>query len=522
MMLLPDYRVRQRDYLLEISRAITEQLDLNEVLRRILRAAASMLAGHVGLIALREGEALRVRASYGISPEVLEHFEPLLTDVSIDDEGGLTIPFLEEKLQLVAEAVDLRLRQVVALPMSVGQAFVGVIYIFRSYGGSFSLNDRRVLESFADQAAIAVHNARSYQTAERERRRLEAILEHTADGVMILSPTRRIEMFNRALSRITGWPAERAIGQLHDAVVVWHRREPGMRLEEAITTGWLTQRAAGAPVNTLYAEGDLLRPDGTIIGVGITYAPLIEQGQVVNIIANVRDITHFREAQEMKSTFISVISHELKTPVSLIKGYASTLRREDAAWDPATVQASLQVIEDEADRLAELIDNLLEASRLQAGNFKLDISDVSLCHLAERVAADFRTQTNKHTIVVDFPRDCPVVRGDEKRLRNVLDNLVSNAIKYSPNGGQVRIWAEVHPDEVWVGVSDEGIGIPQDELDRVFERFYRVNHDITRKTKGTGLGLYLVQSIVEAHGGRIWAESTPGKGATFTFALPRE
>ena len=521
-MLLPDYRVRQRDYLLEISRAITEQLDPDEVLRRILHAAVSMLAGHAGLIALRDGESVRVRASYGIRPEQLEYFEPLLTDISIDDDGSLIIPNLEQKLLAIAQAVDLWLRQVVALPMSVGGAFIGVIYIFRSHGSSFSLNDRRVLESFADQAAIAVHNARLYHAAERERRRLEAILEHTADGVMILNPALKIVSFNRALSRMTGWPAERAIGAPHDKVIVWRRHEPGMGLSEAIAGGWPLPSDSDRPTNTLYVEGDLLRPDGTVISVGITYAPLIEERRLVNVIANVRDITHFREAQELKSTFISVVSHELKTPVSLIKGYASTLRREDAAWDPHTIQASLQVIEEEADRLAELIENLLQASRLQAGRFKLELGDVALDTLAGRVAADFRTQTDRHVIMVDFPPGFPLVRGDEMRLRNVLENLVSNAVKYSPDGGEIRIWGKVFPGEVLVGVSDEGVGLPQDELERVFERFYRVDHEITRKTQGTGLGLYLAHAIIEAHGGRIWAESTPGQGTTFTFALPRE
>jgi PAS domain S-box-containing protein len=522
-MLLPDYRVRQRDYLLEISRAITEQLDLNEVLRRILRAAVSMLAGQAGMIALRDETGMRVRASYGISPALLDHFRPLLTDVSTSEDGSLNIPELDRKMQVVARAVNLGLRQVVALPMEVADELVGVIYIFRAYGGGFSLNDRRVLASFADQAAIAMQNARLYQAAEREKKRLEAILEHTADGVMILSPGLRVESFNRALSRFTGWPAEQAIGRPHDEVILWHRREPGMDLEEAVAGGWPLQREGGAPSDTLYVEGDLLRPDGTSVSVGVTYAPLLERdGRLVNVIANVRDITHFREAQEMKSAFVSEISHELKTPVSLIKGYASTLRREDARWEPETVQTSLQVIEEEADRLAALIENLLEASRLQAGGLKLDMGDVALDRLAEQVAADFSTQTDKHTLVVDFPPAFPVVPGDEMRLRQVLDNLVSNAIKYSPKGGEVRLWGQARPDEVLVSVSDQGVGLPQDELDRVFERFYRVDHALTRKTKGAGLGLYLAQAIVEAHNGRIWAESTPGQGATFTFALPRE
>lgn len=520
-MLLPDYRVRQRDYLLEISRAITAQLDLDEVLRRILRASTTMLVGQAGLIALQGDEGLRVRAVYGISQAMLDHFSPLLTDISIRADGDLDIPKLDEKIQKLAQAVDLR--QVVALPMSVGSEFVGVIYIFRTYGGSFSRNDHRVLESFADQAAIAVHNARLYAGAQRERKRFEAILEHAADGVMILTPDLQIESFNRALSQITGRRAEQTIGRDHDDVIVWRCCAPGADIHAALAAGWPAPPAGERPTDTLYVEGDLVRPDGTTISVGVTYAPLLDaKGDLVNVIANVRDITHFRKAQEMTSTFVSVISHELKTPVALIKGYASTLRREDAAWSPETLQQSLKVIEEEADRLTTLIDNLLQVSRLQSGAFEVDLSgDVALDQLANRVAENFRTQTGKHTIVVDFPAGFPKVPGDEANLRHVLDNLVGNAIKYSPNGGEVRISGTVHDDKVCVSVTDQGVGIPYDELERIFERFYRIDDALTRKTQGTGLGLYLANAIIEAHGGDIWAEGKPGEGATFTFSLPR-
>lgn len=521
MMLLPDYRVRQRDYLLEISRAITARLDLDEVLRRILRASTTMLAGQAGIIALRSDEGLRVRAVYGISQAMLDYFSPLLADISIREDGVLNIPKLDEKIQKLAHAVELR--QVVALPMAVGEEFVGVIYIFRAYGSDFSQNDRRVLQSFADQAAIAVHNARLYANVQRERKRFEAILEHAADGVMILTSDLRVESFNHALSQITGWQANQAIGRAHDDIIVWSCCEPGTDLHAALAEGW--PHPDGQPHNdTLYVEGDLVRPDGTKISIGITYAPLLDSdGNLINVIVNVRDITHFRKAQEMTSTFVSVVSHELKTPVALIKGYASTLRREDATWSPETLQHSLQVIEEEADRLTTLIDNLLQVSRLQTGAFAIDLTgDVALDQLAKRVAKNFRTQTDKHEILIDFPPDFPKVPGDETKLRHVLDNLVNNAIKYSPEGGKVQIGGTVNEDKVHVSVSDEGVGLPQDELERIFERFYRVDDALTRKTQGTGLGLYLANAIVQAHNGDIWAEGTPGEGAKFTFSLPKE
>jgi signal transduction histidine kinase len=224
----------------------------------------------------------------------------------------------------------------------------------------------------------------------------------------------------------------------------------------------------------------------------------------------------------MKSTFISVISHELKTPVALIKGYAGTLRRQDADWDQEIIRESLEIIEEESDRLAQLIDNLLDASRLQAGQLKLDRSDVNLAEMAARVVREFRTQSNRHTFEVDFASEYPIVQGDAERLRQVITNLISNAIKYSPDSGKIIVSGRYDDSQVYVAVSDQGIGIPAGERERIFDRFYRVDSALSRRTQGAGLGLYLAKSVVEAHGGRIWVSSTPGQGSTFVFTLPRE
>src|SRR5690606_27013903 len=166
---------------------------------------------------------------------------------------------------------------------------------------------------------------------------------------------------------------------------------------------------------------------------------------MTDIIASVRDLTRYREEEALQKTFISVISHELKTPVSIIKGYAGTLRRPDGHWSSEILDESLSVIEEEADNLNVLIDNLLEASRLQAGTFVLEISDeVDLKRLANSVARRFATQTSIHEIKVDFPDNFPMVIGDERRLTQVMNNLVSNAMKYSPDGGQISISGGVH------------------------------------------------------------------------------
>lgn len=516
-----DIRVRQRDYLLEISRALTSQLNIDEVLKLILEASVEMLNGWAGLIALKEAgqDVFTIRARYGIQRELLNHFQSLITDIPETFSERFTIPQLKQKVQDIAREVGIEYLRPVALPMTSGggRDLIGVVYVFRLHGADFTPNERRLLQSFADQAAIAVHNANLYSQVVAEKRRLDAILQYSADGVFILDQNRRFITFNYALSHMIGWQPADAIGKPHDEVIQWARREPGMSLLEAEAGGW--------PLNarsTLYVEGDLLRTDGGTTSVGLTYAPLFDrENRLVNTIANVRDITRFRQAEEAKSTFISVVSHELKTPVSLIKGYASTLLRDDARWDQETISDGLVVIEEEADKLADLIENLLEASRAQSGFITLQKGEVRLDRLAERLVAKFSHQSDKHTFMVDFPSDFPVVDGDENRLRQVLTNLIGNAIKYSPAGGEVRISGTAMPDTVQIAVSDQGVGLPEEALTRIFERFYRVDDALTRKTQGAGLGLYIARSAVEAHGGEIWAESEPGKGATFIFTLPR-
>jgi len=515
--MLPDFRVRQRDYLLEISRAITEELDLDRLLDRIARVSAEILGGQASLIVLRAEEGWRVRASYGINPAFLEHLSPLLADIpDHGDPERFELPEVSRRLQRITQAASMGLLTGVGLPLIARQEIVGVIFVFRSYAGGFSAEDRALLQGFATQAAIAVHNARLYAAVSAQKQDLAAVLESSADGIFILDPRLRFLGFNRACARMTGYGADEAIGQEHAQVIRWLRREPGLGLEEAVAGGWPL-----SPQATLYVEGDLLKRGGEPLSVGITYAPALSpDGKLRSIVGNLRDITKFREAEEVKSTFISIISHELRTPVALIKGYVGTLRREDAHWDPAVVRDSLAVIEEESDRLAQLIDDLLDASRLQAGGLALQRSDVALDQLATRLVERFRTQTTRHEFDLAFPKDFPAIAGDEDRLTQVLSNLISNAVKYSPDGGRITIRGQVRPAEVVVSVADQGPGIPAQDAPRVFDRFYR-SSETARKTKGAGLGLYLAKAVVEAHGGRIWVDPQNEPGARISFSLPR-
>ncbi len=510
--MLPDFRVRQRDYLLEISRALTQELDLEKLLARILRISIEMLAGQAGLIALKLPDGWRVATAHGIAPAFLSYLTPLLAEEKVRE---LDVLELNRMLKDMTYTASRGILNGTGLPLSAHEQVIGVIFIFRNYPDMFTPNDRILLQSFADQAAIAVFNAQLYGQVTYEKKRLDALLDSAADGILILDADLNIERCNGAFEKLFGETREEIVGKNHKDIIKWKKEPHGKTLEESVLDGWpLTPNA------TLYVEGDLKRPLPPPLPVGITYAPLLsEENKLRNVILSVRDITHFRTADELKATFISVVSHELRTPVALIKGYASTLRRDDAKWDKATINDSLAVIEEESDRLSKMIDDLLDASRLQAGGLSLNHADVALPSLALRVSERFASQSPKHRIVTDFPANFPVILGDENRLEQVISNLVSNALKYASKG-EIKISGDVRPEQVVICVSDEGPGIDAKDLPHIFDRFYRSTNAV-KQTKGAGLGLYLARAIVESHGGRMWADASTDSGARICFSLPR-
>jgi len=514
--MLPDFRLRQREYLLEISRAMSARLDLSSLLELTLKSAVEILAGQAGLITLRRNDGQMMPwASIGLPLQAVPLFEPLWRDLGQDTQTDASLD-ISLRLALASRAAGVPMRQVVALPLQIGDELIGYIFIFRTRGAAFSPNDRQVLSAFADQTAIAVHNARLYQEVSAERERLNAIIENSGDGVMIINPYRIIQTWNRALTNLTGISAEQAIGRPCYEILNL-RTKPGVSL--CHTACPLIHPPEDG---RLYAEGQHRRADGLAITLADNYSPQINaEGEVTQFVANVRDMTHLREAEELKQTLLSVISHELKTPVSIIKGYAGTLAREDANWDKATLADGLAVIEEEADRLNRLITNFLEASRLQAGGFELKLSLLNLEEMARASVEKLQTTTTKHTFTITFPASFPLIHGDFERLGEVITNLLGNAIKYSPEGGLIEIGGEAGSlHTVRLFVKDRGIGIPPAEQERIFDRFHRVDNRLARQTPGTGLGLYLVKAVVEAHNGKVWVESTAGKGSTFWVELP--
>jgi len=518
--LLPDFRVQQRDYFLEMARALTQELDVDTLLERSLTISMEVLAGHAGLIALRsESGEWRIHVSKGLPDAFLKFIEPYLAEIppAPEDPENLELPGIEKMLKELTRTASLGLLTSVALPLIARGIVVGVVFIFRNYLTLFSAYDRKLLAGFATQAAIAVQNAQFYSAVSHEKQRMDALMDSAADGMLILNPDHSIYMCNPSLARLLNVEREDVAGKKHEEIINWTGQPIGLTLEQAEAGGWPLTRNAH-----LYVEGDLDRSkELPPLPVGITYAPLIgQEGVLVNIIATVRDITRFRQAEEMKSTFISIISHELKAPVALIKGYVGTLRREDADWDREVVDDSLAVIEDEADHLTEMIENLLDASRLQAGGLDIKRSDIDLVMMINQIAERMQTQTSRHKIIVDFPNNFPIILADARRMQQIITNLVSNAIKYSPEG-EICIRGQVQPENVVVCVSDQGPGIASEDIPHIFDRFYRAP-DMAKHTKGAGLGLYLTRAIVEAHEGRIWVDTQSGQGARICFALPRQ
>jgi signal transduction histidine kinase len=228
------------------------------------------------------------------------------------------------------------------------------------------------------------------------------------------------------------------------------------------------------------------------------------------------------EANRLKAELISTLAHEMRTPLTSIKGYSTALLMEEVTFNPETQREFLQFIDEECDVLQTLIHDLLESSIIDAGLLRLEPQPVQLPRLAKSVTDDIARRTEIHRFLLDFPERFPILDADPDRIVQVLRNLLDNAVKYSPEGGLIVVRGEVREEEVVVSVADQGVGLTPEHLNRLFEKFFRAKSSLGRHVVGSGLGLPISRTIVESHGGRIWAESQVGEGTTLFFALPLE
>lgn len=512
--MLPDYRVRQRDYLLEILRALTEELDLPVLLKRILRITVEMLGGHAGFIALLDDEhGWQIAVHQGLQDALHTYLENWMATLPKDvGEEGARVPEMNKMLS------DISMGMISGVGISMvnqGQV-IGQIYVFRNYRTTFSTNDYSLLNSFANQAAIAVRNAKLYKEIKDHNLRTAALLDSVADGIVILGPDLKITQVNATFCKLVNAAPGSLIGETYENAVQWDGVNKGLPVQEALRYNWTRY-----PREDMYIEGNMVRKGNLPpLPISINYAPLFSgDGKLLNIIASVRDITRHRTAEDLKTGFMSVISHELKTPIALIKGYASTLRRDDVDWDKEMVDESLAIIEDEADHLAAMVEDLLDATRLQAGGLAFRPTELDIDALVEDLLRKHTLQAQRQPLITHLPHNFPLVHADPTRINQLLTNLISNSIKYAKEG-TIEVDGEAFEDHVKICISDHGPGFDPIDVPHAFDRFYRADYNNTN-TKGTGLGLFLSKSIVEAHGGKIWVDEKYTSGARICFTLPR-
>jgi PAS domain S-box-containing protein len=342
----------------------------------------------------------------------------------------------------------------------------------------------------------------------------EFILENSADAILTLDQERRILTTNSALERLTGRTNTELVGHYCSEVL---RLEDNQGVQICQVQCPLLQEVSGY----YDLEGILTAKDGRKLNVAIRYSlPPLDSQVPLPVVVNIRDMRGLSRAESLSSTLVATVSHELQTPISIIKAYASTLARPDVKWDEDTIRDKLQSIEEESDRLSELVGRLLYASRIDGGVIPLNRMVVDIKKEVRKVAKRLTDKSDIHEIDVEFPPDFPPVLADPEKLEDVLTNLMDNAIKFSPDGGRVTVKGAIGDSEVEITVADKGIGIAPDERELIFDRFYRTGDATVKAVQGVGLGLHICKSIIEAHGGRIWVSSRRGKGSEFTFTLP--
>ena len=403
----------------------------------------------------------------------------------------------------------------VRLPLLARGEALGLLNIQSRHHREFTQADEDLLIAIGNQIGIAIANAQLIDDAERRRATLDSVMSSMVDGLILVDRRDRIVYANPRAKELLGLPILDAMGhtlQDLDHAINERATEPEHTfcdLRAALVESQTTPTAefaltAPAPRTVQARFFAIHDAGGGSQGLGIL----------------IRDITREKELDEMKSQLLSTVSHELRTPLASIKGFATTLLRDDVEWEEESRREFLAIIDEESDRLTELIGNLLDMARIEAGTLRVETEPTDLRPIILETVAEFRIMTRAHEIGVDLPAVLPPIMADPRRARQILRNLVENAIKYSPDGGPIKVSVRVRSGEIQTSVADRGIGIEAEQLEHIFDRFYQVDNASTRKVGGSGLGLSICKAIVEAHGGSIWVESQPGAGSTFHFTLP--
>ena len=462
-------------------------------------------------------------ADEGVSNEVFRTNAPLITyDAALDpcasSEGlaqlgvrnALSVPLIVEKRDEDNRVLD--------------RTTVGVLHVFnKKYGGMFADEDVRLLEQLARQGAAVIASAQMYREVVQEKQELLHTIDSLYAGLLMVGNHGRLLQINPSARAILGIspqlplidvPYDQAIGDERVRAILARALSSG-HAEVADEVAFPIPQAAP---EDQFQERIYQVQCATVRD---------DEGLPAGIVAIFNDITEIRGVEQMKTAFISTVSHELRTPLTSIKGFISTLLTdEEGYYDEATRREFYGIIDSECDRLYRLIKDLLDISRIEQGQaMQMNWETVDVPALTEKVLAAQRGYAKDHVLALDFPPDFPSIEADPDKLDQILTNLVNNAVKYSPHGGEVRVAGSLGTDDgppsVTLRVSDEGMGISREHLRKIWERFYRVDNRDNREIGGTGIGLALVKALVEeGHHGRVAVESELGRGTTFSVTLP--
>lgn len=515
----------------ESIKAINSALTLDELLQRIVENASQVLRGARCSIALMDERRERVvtAAAAGIPREEL-------WGTAFRLGQGVAGWVVENRQAVLINAVErdprfLRVGQwpigsMVSVPLISNNQVIGALTATSPECNAFTEADVSLLDAFGDQAVVAVKNARLYEQLVREEKEtarlyqsvleksneLEAILRGIGDGVIVIDPQLRLLMMNPVAARIFG---------------VVKAPQPGVRLPEIVSNEallGLAQETLADTTTPLIREIILDRSGAQTATYQALASPVKgAQEQVRGVVMVLRDITSQKEIERMKSNFLSVVSHELRTPLHSIKGFVDIILMGKTGQINDLQRDFLNTVKESTINLQRLINDLLEFSRMEAGRVKLMPQMISMYDIAEKVVEQLAplAQESRLTLKNEVPEAIPLIEADPMRIEQVLTNLVSNAIKFTPAGGSIWIRAEDAGDQVHVAVKDTGIGIAEGEQEKIFQRFYQVDSSVTRAYRGAGLGLTICKFIVEYHHGRIWVESKVNEGSTFHFTLPK-
>ena len=512
----------------QASLLITQSLDLDDILQGVADGACLITDAQYGaLLVFGESGNMGHLTISGLSPDEIAD----LGEWPADD--GL-LGYLDELQQPLRLANIAEHPESAALPenrppiksfLAAGISHLGrnlgSLYLCQKLGGGeFTQEDEDLLVMFASQAAVAISNALNHHDQQQSSANWATLMDLTPVGVMVFDArTRNVTAMNQEAARIVGY--EYGVGDNLDEI----RGSRGLRYmdgREVADGERPVDRAINHGESMTAAEFVLVRADGSAYPTLFNTAPIFsEDDEVTSVIVVVQDLRPREEMERMRADFLGMVSHELRAPLTAIKGSAATALSSRLPPNEAETRQFFRIIDEQADQMRNLINNLLDVTRIEAGMLSVNTEPTELAFLVDQARGAFLGAGARNVVTVDLAPGLPPVRADRQRTLQVLNNLLSNAAKYSPDWSAIDVTASRDGAHVVVSVTDQGQGLTPDDLDRLFRKFSRIDDHEGRRTVGEGLGLAICKGIVESHGGRIWAESAgPGQGARFTFTIP--